>query len=174
MERGKLIEKKFFDLLEHHPEVIRFEKHTTKAESLADLLIGNRPAVFHDTSDWNPCPKAMQDVIGGKVPDIVLRSKLSHENRIYIEVKHTSSLSGGVADSQLVRYFLHLLATTTKVPKKGLQDIQRGVLLCAPSSWFKNSRNADTWEYFLGHFSGLAGAFDIALGKVDADSLPTS
>jgi len=172
-QREKVIEKKFLYLLEHRPELIRFKNHTTNAENLADLLIGNRPAVFHDTSDWNPDPKAMQDVIGGNVPDIVLRSSRSNENRIYIEVKHDRPLSGGVADSQIVRYFLHLLAMTTKVPKQGLQDIRRGVLLCAPSSWFENLGNAETWNYFLEHFSGLAKAFDIALGEVDADSLST-
>lgn len=172
-QKEKLIEKKFLGLLKLHPESIRFKNYTTKAQTLADLLDGNQPTVFHDTRDWNPNPKAMQDVIWGKIPDVVLRSKRSNENRIYIEVKWDKPLADGIADSQIVRYFLHLLAMTTKVPKKGVQDIQRGVLLCAPSSWFVNKRNAETWNHFLEHFAGLAKEFGIALGEVDADSLPT-
>ena len=111
-------------------------------------------------------------MIWNKIPDIVLRSKVSAENRIYIEVKDSRPLSDGIADSQVVRYFLHLLAMTKKVPKLGKTDIRRAVLLCAPSRWFKNNRNAKAWKHFLEHFSGLAQAFDIALGELDADSLP--
>lgn len=44
------------------------------------------------------------------------------------------------------------------------------MLLCAPPAWFKNDRNAKTWNYFLEHFSGLEKAFDITLGELHADS----
>jgi len=66
-----------------------------------------------------------------------------------------------------VRYFLHLLAMTTKAPSS---DIKRAVLLCAPSAWFQAERNARTWNHFLARFSGLAKAFDITLGELRADS----
>jgi hypothetical protein len=171
VQREKLIEETFLNTLKKRPGSITFKNYTTSARSLADLLSGNQPTIFHDTSDWNPQPKLMQDLIGGKIPDIVLRSKVSSENRIYIEVKDSTPLSDGVADSQVVRYFLHLLGMTTKVPRPGKTDIRRAVLLCAPSDWFKNKRNAERWNYFLEHFSGLAKEFDIALGELNSESL---
>jgi len=72
----------------------------------------------------------MLDVIDGMIPDIVLRSPISRQNRIYIEVKDTEPLGYGIEDSKIARYFLHLLATTTRGPKEG-NDIRRAVLLCA-------------------------------------------
>jgi hypothetical protein len=109
----------------------------------------------------------MQDLVGGVTPDIVLRSKSSGQNRIYIEVKDTEPLGYGIEDSQIVRYFLHLLAMTTKGPSS---DIKRAVLLCAPSAWFQVERNAKTWNHFLDRFLGLAKAFDITLGEIRAET----
>ncbi|MGB6716817.1 MAG: hypothetical protein WBE47_07700 [Candidatus Acidiferrales bacterium] len=103
-------------------------------------------------------------------PDIVLRSRVSGENRVYIEVKDSQPLGYGVEDSQVVRYFLHLLATTTGIPREGETDIRRAVLLCAPSTWFKNAINAKAWNHFLEHFSGLAKEFEITLGEVHAEA----
>src|SRR5258708_23206593 len=172
VQKEKLIEEKFLNVFREHPEFIKFKNYTTSARNIADLLRGNRPKIFHDTSDWNPHAKLMQELMWNKIPDIVLRSRISAENRIYIEVKYSRSLSDGIVDSQVVRYFLHLLAMTRKVPKPGEKDIRRALILCAPSSWFKNNRNAKAWKHFLEHFAGLAEAFDIALGELDADSLP--
>ncbi len=76
----------------------------------------------------------------------------------------------GIEDSQIARYFLHLLATTSKSPKEGA-DIRRAVLLRAPDAWFKVKGNAETWNHFLRCFSGLATAFDITLGELHADSI---
>ena len=135
---------------------------------MADLLNGNEVTIFHDTNDWNPHPKLMQDLVGGVTPDIVLRSKSSGQNRIYIEVKDTERLGYrhyDIEDSQVVRYFLHLLATTTKNP----DDIDRAILLCAPSHWFVDRHNAKAWGYFVEHFSGLATKFGILIGEVHAD-----
>jgi hypothetical protein len=129
------------------------------------------PIDIHDNSKWNLNPKLMQDIICGMTPDIVLRSNVSGENRIYIEVKDTEPLGHkhyGIEDSQVVRYFLHLIAISKR--NKGVTDIRRAMLLCAPSMWFKVERNAKAWAYFLEHFSGLAKAFDITLGELHAES----
>jgi hypothetical protein len=64
----------------------------------------------------------MRDVAGGVTPDIVLRSRVSGQNRIYVEVKDSEPLHYDIEDSQIVRYFLHLLGTTTKVSEKGAVD----------------------------------------------------
>jgi len=143
---------------------------TSDAKTLADLFGNHLPKWLQDTSDFNPAPKFMQDIIGGMTPDIVLRSPLSGENRLYIEVKEREPLGYGIADSQIVRYFLHLLAISTRLPVTGQTDIRRAVLVCAPSEWFKVKTNADVWGYFLQHFSGLAKTFDITLGELHADT----
>lgn len=171
LQKEKLIEEKFLNLLKEHPEAMKFRNRTTDARSLADLLGDHKATIFHDTNEWNPYPKCMRDLVGGMIPDIVLRSNVSGQNRIYIEIKDSEPLGYGIEDSQVVRYFLHLLALTTKVPEKGTPDIRRAVLLCAPSAWFKNGGNAKAWNHFLEHFSGLAKTFDITLGSLNADSL---
>jgi hypothetical protein len=149
---------------------LEIKNSSSGARNLADLLGGHKPTIFHDTNEWNPHPKIMQDLVGGVTPDIVLRSPISAQNRIYIEVKDSEPLGYGIEDSQILRYFLHLLATTTKVPEKGEGDIRRAVLLCSPSAWFKNDVNAKTWNHFQDHFSGLAKAFDITLGEIHTDT----
>jgi len=169
-QREKEIEGRILERLEDGLARLEIQNSTSDAPNLAALLGQHRPTVFHDTSAWNLHPNFMQDVIGGMVPDIVLRSPISRQNRIYIEVKDTGPLGYGIEDSQIARYFLHLLATTTRGPKEG-NDIRRAVLLCAPAAWFKVKGNAETWNYFLVCFSGLAAAFDITLGELYADSI---
>jgi len=102
----------------------KFRNSTSDAKNLATLLGQHRPTVLHDTNVWNLHPNFMLDVIGGTIPDIVLRSPISRQKRIYIEVKDTEPLGYGIEDSQIARYFLHLLATTTRGPKEG-NDIRR-------------------------------------------------
>ena len=167
VQREKKIEEKFLGILGERPETLAIANSSSKARNMGDLLSGNEVTIFHDTTDWNPHPKLMQDLVGGVTPDIVLCSKSSGQNRIYIEVKDTEPLGYGIEDSQIVRYFLHLLAMTTKTPSS---DIKRAVLLCAPGSWFQVERNSRTWNHFLDRFSGLAKAFDITLGELHADS----
>jgi hypothetical protein len=167
VQREKKIEEKFLRILGDHPEKLAIANSSSRARNIADLLGGNEVTVFHDTTDWNPHPKLMQDLVGGVTPDIVLRSKSSGQNRIYIEVKDTETLGYGIDDSQIVRYFLHLLAMTTKAPSS---DIKRAVLLCAPSRWFQVEHNARTWNHFLDRFSGLAKAFDITLGELRVET----
>ncbi len=170
LQREKMIEGRLLTALRRDAHVLKIQASTSKAQSLADLLCGSEPEVIHDNSDWNPQPRLMQDLVGGMTPDIVLRSRASGENRVYIEVKDSEPLGYGIEDSQVIRYFLHLIATTRKVPKKGVTDISRAVLLCAPSQWFMGAGNAKTWNHFLEHFSGLARAFEITLGELHADT----
>jgi hypothetical protein len=174
IQREKIIEARLLDAIRKDPHAVEIKNSTSDARTIADLLCGCVPTVFHDHSDWNPYPKFMLDLIGNMTPDIAFRSKLSSENRIYIEVKDSQPLGHkhyGIEDSQVVRYFLHLMAMSKRIPKKGVTDIRRAMLLCAPSAWFKVERNAKAWAYFLEHFSGLAKSFDITLGELHAESL---
>ena len=102
----------------------------------------------------------MLDVAGGMTPDIVVRSKGSGQNRIYIEVKESQCLGYNTEDSQIIRYFLHLLAVSELKPN-GVADIGRAIILAAPSNWFETSRTGTDWRYFTDHYTGLARAFDI-------------
>src|SRR6266481_4582793 len=169
-QREKEIEGRILDRLKDGVARLEIQNSTSEAKNLAALLGHHRPNVLHDTSAWNLHPNFMGDVIGGMIPDIVLRSALSGQNRVYIDVKDTEPLGYGIEDSQITRYFLHLLATTTRGPKES-SDIRRAVLLCAPAVWFRVKGNAETWNHFLGCFSGLAAAFDITLGELHADSI---
>jgi len=174
MDREKDIEAKLLVALCNRPESVQIHNSSISGiTNCRELLKQLEFEHFPDHSDWNPAKEFMKDIIGGMCPDIVLRSKLSGENRIYMEVKNDERLAWGrydVEDSQVIRYFLHLLATSTKNPK----DIGRAVLLCAPSHWFVDTHNAKAWGYFVEHFSGLATKFDIAIGEIRADELPTS
>jgi hypothetical protein len=168
-QREKEIEARILDRLNDSMR-LEIQNSTSSAKSLATLLGQHKPTVLHDTNLWNLHPNFMVDVIGGMVPDIVPRSPLSGQNRIYIEVKDTEPLGYGIEDPQIARYFLHLLATTTRGPMES-SDIRRAVLLCAPAAWFKGKSNAETWNHFLGCFSGVATAFDITLGELHADCI---
>jgi hypothetical protein len=166
----KEIEKRLLPILEQRPEAVMIHQTTSStAKTMADLLNGHQWGKFHDNSYWNKFKHFMQDVSGGMCPDIVIYSKRTEENRIYIEVKATSRLGYGIEDSQIIRYFLHLLVTTKKTPNKGGSDIPRALLLCAPSQWFKAPKTAKSWNYFLEHFWGLAKAFNITLGEIHSD-----
>lgn len=125
-QRKKEIEGRLLARFKGGPAGLEIQKSTSGAKNLDALLGQHWPTVLHDTSAWNLHPNFMGDVIGGMVPDIVLRSPISGQNRIYIEVKDSEPLGYGVEDSQIARYFLHLLATTTRFPREGI-DIRRGV-----------------------------------------------
>jgi hypothetical protein len=166
----KVIEKRLLEILEQRPhEITIYRTKSPDKKTMADLLNGHKWDKYHDTSDWNRLKHLMQDVSGGTCPDVVIYSKRTDENRIYIEVKATEPLGYGIEDLQIIRYFLHLLITTKKVSSKGEPDIPRAVILCAPSQWFKDQKTAKSWNYFLEHFSGLADAFNITLGEIHSD-----
>jgi hypothetical protein len=171
-QREKEIESRLLPILEQRPETVTIHRATSShAKTMADLINGHAWDKFHDNSDWNKFKGFMQDVSCRICPDIVIYSAKTRENRIYIEVKDTRELGYGAEESQIIRYFLHLLVTT----KKGAEqktDLSRAVLLCAPSRWFKVRRTAKSWDHFLEHFSGLATAFGITLGEIHSDELP--
>jgi hypothetical protein len=147
-------------------EPLTFARTTSAVTSFTDLLGGVEYDVIQDDNRWNPAPQFMQDIAGNMIPDIVLRSRRSAENRIYVEVKRTRRLGYGKADSQIVRYLLHLLATTREKPVGDAVDIRRAVILAAPTFWFADSKNADTWGYFLTTYAPLAAAFDVTLAEL--------
>jgi hypothetical protein len=129
--------------------------------------------VFKDTSHWNHQWKEfykdpiLTDISGGMGPDIVLRSKRSNQNRIYIEVKEAVPLRYGVFDSQVVRYFIHLLTTSTmKQP-----DLRRAILLAAPNYWFDDKKKVAPWDDFCDRYAGLASVFDITLGEIRLNAI---
>lgn len=147
---------------------VRFTDPTSNPFDLYDL-IGDRDYVaFIDDSRWRNDDKCvLVDVIGGCTPDIVLRSVESQENRIYIEVKSGTKLRDEIPKSQIVRYCLHLLATTREHPVRN--DIRRGVFLAAPASWFQDKALSEAWHDFRERYAPLAGAFGITLAAIHVD-----
>jgi hypothetical protein len=142
---------------------LTLHRSTSEARSLLDLLGAAPYELIQDHSAWNPYPNLMIDLTGGMTPDIVLRSRQSGQNRIYIEVKKTQPLGYGKADSQVVRYLLHLLAMTESKPARIPTDIRRAIILAAPESWFAVSRNAKAWEHFLTTYQSLASSFGVTV-----------
>ena len=147
---------------------IRIKHSTSAAQTLLDLIGEGGFEIIQDDSRWNQNRALSVELFGNLTPDIVLRSRASGENRILIEVKVKEQLRYGIPDSQIVRYFLHLLATTNRTTK-GPKDIERAVLLAAPSSWFDRDENAEKWTYFVTHFKDLSRTFDITLGEIRCD-----
>lgn len=140
----------------------------SKMYTLFDLLEDTAPIILQDHSDWNNHKYLSADLFGGITPDIVLRSPLSGENRIIIEVKNTAPFGHAELDaSQVLRYFLHLLTTTNR-KFKAKEDMPRAVLLAAPSEWFE-STCAIPWKHFLKQYNPLASQFNILLGGIILD-----
>jgi hypothetical protein len=151
---------------------VRIVSGTTDATSIYDLVDNHGYVLFQDTNDWNHEPKLMIDVAGGITPDLVLRSTATGENRIYIEVKSTEGIRDAAPLSQIVRQFLHLLATSRHSPSAGRHDIRRAILLAAPSAWFAKEANVTKWRYFLDKYADLARLpkVDITLGELRLDA----
>jgi hypothetical protein len=101
----------------------------------------------------------------------VIRSQATGENCIYIDVKLNEELRDCAPLSQVVRQFLHLLATSRFAPVAEPLDIKRAVLLAAPSAWFARPRNREKWPYFLTHYTDLARLrqIDMTLGELRLD-----
>lgn len=136
--------------------------------NLSDLIGNADIDIIQDDSEWNTHPGFMVDIAGGMTPDIVIRSKLSKQNRIYIEVKNDAKFNYGLADSQMTRCFLHLLATSTR--EQSNNDPCRALILAAPSTWFAIQGNKEKWSYFKTHDVGLADAFGITIGELWVDA----
>jgi hypothetical protein len=144
---------------------LRFSQTSSTAMSLGDLIGARDFDLFQDTSDWNQHKHMLVDISGGMNPDIVIRSKSSGENRIIIEVKCESGLTYTRVDSQIVRYFIHLLATT--LHRKGeAAEIRRAVVLAAPDSWLTLRSNKEDWDYFWNTYVNIAGAFGVTLARM--------
>jgi hypothetical protein len=77
VQHEKLIEERLLGIVKERPEALEIKDSSSGSRNLADLLGGHKPTIFHDTNDFNPNPKFMQDLIGGMTPDIVLRSPVS-------------------------------------------------------------------------------------------------
>lgn len=143
--------------------------------TLADLLGSVPYEVLRDTSDWNSHPHLSADLFGGCTPDIVMRTPTSrvaeslYANRIIIEVKWTAPLREPREASQAVRYFVHLLTTTSV--GSGSVSGHRGLILAAPQSWWSQTRNCDAWSYFRRQYADLAGIFGITLAELRLDDL---
>jgi hypothetical protein len=138
---------------------------TTSAHTLRDL-IGEMGFGFYRQH-------SLIAGIGGSTADIVIHSLASKQSRIIIEVKKSSAFANkGRHESQILRYFFYLLATTEQKPK-GKQDIYRAVLLAAPSSWFESNskEGGELWRQFLKDYGPIAGTFHIALGEIRTDDL---
>jgi hypothetical protein len=144
--------------------------NSTSATDLFELIGEREFVTFEDNNDWCKGFELRGDFFELIRPDIVVRSSSSGENRIIIETKVDTPLGyGSAADSQIVRYFLQLLATSKCRPTR---DIRRAVLLAAPSSWFKSTYQ-DRWRYFRNTYAELAmcKGVDITLGEIHCDSI---
>jgi hypothetical protein len=146
-------------------KAITLASANSDVQSIADMCGSQAFEIYQNNSAWNSDKGFMNDVIGGMTPDVVLRSVASGQNRIYIEVKESSCLGYKIEDSQIIRYFLHLLAVSEEKPK-GIPDIGRAILLAAPSKWFEGSRTGADWKYFIEKYGDLARAFQITLGEL--------
>lgn len=170
--KEKTLEKRLCDVLSvamHDPSIlgkIVLHKSSTDVNNFFDLIGGKHFEIIEDNSDWNLHKGLLTEIAGGVIPDIVLRSGASGQNRIYIEVKLHAPLKYEVSSSQIIRYLLHLLATTSQNPPGVPKDIRRAVLLAAPTEWFENKTKIKPWDHFLNHFSELAKDFDVTLGAV--------
>ncbi|MGC9270919.1 hypothetical protein [Acidiphilium sp.] len=147
-------------------------KTLTNESSIGSLCGTFDYDVFEDTSFWNHQREVsdkhnvLMDISGGMTPDIVLRSGKSGQNRIYIEVKEKAKLSYGIYDSQVVRYFLHLLATSKSTKMQPYSELRRAIILAAPDYWFDNAKLVEPWHDFCKRYAGLAEAFDVTLGEI--------
>lgn len=144
---------------------IAFAESSSDVRNLQQLLADKDFQTLRDTSEWNQHKNMLVDISGNMTPDLVLRCARDGDNRIIIEVKCHSGLNYDKHDSQLVRYFLHLLATTHQ-RKDNPAAIRRALILAAPASWFLTPANRDRWTYFINTYRDLARHFDITLAAI--------
>jgi len=146
---------------------------TTSASTLGDLIGDAGFRLDQQLSLVRGSVGLSVDLFGGQTPDIVIHSLASKQSRIVIEVKKNALFANkGRHESQILRYFLHLLATTDQKPN-GKQDINRAVLLAAPSAWFEANLTggAKLWKQFVEDYGPLAETFHIALGEIRTNDL---
>lgn len=151
-------------------EKISFSFSSSSSKNLLDLIDNGKYVVLQDDSNWNQHKDMLIDVSGGMTPDIVIRSPLSRQNRIIIEVKLDAHLSYTCQASQITRYFIHLLSTTTEKCNHP-NIIKRAVILATPAAWHRNHKNHEDWQYFLEKYTDLASSFGITLAAIDLDAI---
>jgi hypothetical protein len=173
----KEIENKNYERLNAGPESLKtleITKHTLERyTSLFELLKGfeQRFNVLPQKYLFRRFTGLSVDIFGGCTPDLAIESVISGQLRIVIEVKKNSPFTHKEPDaSQMLSYFLYLLATTTN-KSAGADDIPRAVLLAAPSAWFRNNRLSEPWNHLLNHYKPLASAFNVTLGEIHIDHL---
>ncbi len=154
---------------------IPITKSTSEARTVFDLLGDREHGRDFDLHTEKPLVKGSAvlsvDLFGGMKPDIVIWSKRSAQNRIVIEVKQATEATHKENDaSQFLRYFLHLLVTSDHRPK-GKAEIERGILVAAPTAWFESQALSHTWHHLLRHYGPLAKTFHITLGELHAGSI---
>lgn len=149
---------------------IAFSFSSSSARNLLDLMDDSDYLILQDDSNWNQHKDTLIDVSGGMTPDIVLQSSLSRQNRIIIEVKSDAHFGYTRQASQITRYFIHLLSTTTEKCSHG-NKIKRAVILATPTAWHRNHKNHEDWQYFLEKYTDLASSFGITLAAIDLDNI---
>jgi hypothetical protein len=172
------LQEKLVDILKSDPmirktvHIFRSEKELGTLNALLGECQWNRDFILkEDVVLRRKESELCDDLFGGIKPDIVLCSTRSGQNRIIIEAKiHSDFTRTEPHESQVLSYFLHLLVTSDRKPK-GIEDIQRGFFLAAPSSWFENEKKSRPWHDFVNHYGPLADQFDIKLGEIPADEL---
>lgn len=160
------------ECIKHGPEckgIWIVDGKTGAKENLCGYLSGIDHEVVQDSSDWKKNKGISIDLIGGMTPDIAVNSKLSNQNRILIEVKWDAKLHYYPDESQLVRYFIYMIAATTRNHGK-LPDLKRAVLLAAPQNWF-SGKNLQAYEYFVEKFYDVGDRFGIKIGKIECDAI---
>jgi len=150
-------------------------KSTSEARTMYDLLGDREHGRDFDLQTEKSLVKGSSvlsvELFGGLKPDIVIWSKRSSQNRIVIEVKQATKATHKENDaSQFLRYFLHLLVTSDPRPK-GKADIERGILVAAPTAWFESQTLSRTWHHLVEHYSPLAETFHITLGELHAEQI---
>ncbi|MGH9424853.1 MAG: hypothetical protein ACRD2L_00880 [Terriglobia bacterium] len=154
---------------------IKITKSTSEVRTLFDLIgergFGKDFDLKIEKVMLSETPGLSMEMFGLERPDVVLWSKKSGQNRIVIEVKQATKATHKEDDaSQFLRYFLHLLVTTDRKPKRK-EDIGRGVFAAAPGSWFENRALSSTWYHLVERYGPLAKTFEITLGEIRAEDL---
>ena len=145
--------------------------------NLGDLIGGHSLEVFNDVivltgSSFGSADMAdmLEDIGGGMKPDFGLRATSSSNPcaRIYIEIKHKAGATQAKGFNQYARYFIYLAATT--LHKDNLEiDLQRSVILAAPTEWF-GSKHYKEWLVFRETFGPMANELKIVFAEIE---LPT-
>ena len=165
MSNEKPIEDKIIQLLKQDPYSLKFQSTSNiEYQNIGRLINGSPFDILQDTSDWNQHKNICIDISGQMTPDIVIRSKVTNQNRIIIEVKDWARISNN--GRQLRSYFIHLLVTTTRDASVS-GGIVRAIILAAPDHWFRDRNRYAAYDIFLQECAGLANDYGIVLAAIN-------